>query len=899
MSTNYNLYLEQLNRNLGDISNAPLIPQENTQNPNVPPMDMATYLGQQYANNQQAFQPTSQMSEVSPNIGENFIRNAQEFGTGVTHLITHPEDLVTAGIDYFSDPDLTFGKVLGDTANMILAPYNTQVQDFGNKPAREIVANIIRGIHEHPFDVTLDAISLGGAKLLGKIFPSLSKGSKVEQGLATIGAETAPDVEKIYDGFKNITKNARDKGVDLERVLQSAETGDRLTSQAEKAIFKEMKEFSHTYDDIAKKYSPNTYLGHEETAITQNILRKRLTNGLPDTTYAQVEREITPMLDLIKEGKKSEVLQMAKDGNQLAREVIGAKTLYDKGRIFPVSHGLANVERVGEEVTRKIGDYAGAFSRRAYGTSSYGDIAKQWVKPQEFLQGTIERYGHGAIAQNLLRGELGGQSIAPLAERSARFLNAEMLRDGKLLDALADAKKTKVFADDIAVDSKVLESLKRQVAPDGALTGLFKDLYNTGKSTLLASGTYLGANVTTGIANMLINSGVFVLDDILHAIATRGSLAKKLGVYRRRTLPRVTETPVLKQIQQLNRLTGAQLFSNADRLLQNTLAEVGAHAELRRAGIRGAERADAVDKLSRQKLGQVIADIKRDALINSPNIPLPKWAENVAYAYNPFWRWLVTSGQASVKMLEKSPLMSNVILSDIMANIGFDQEMQNRLNLNVSLDKPYTSYRIDDRTGKIKEVTAEFLPITTPIKALDPKGRFKSTIPVLDAIRNSFEGKDKYGKPLKFPIGLQGEIRSAVGGKTFKYDNENGWHEAGFDPTDVLTQTIKETIGGVNLYNKTIAPILSDMAGMEGFYQPYSGSLLGSYIQTPYGNQIIGGNPANIRSASDVLNAFRGQYVRDYNPALDAIGANDTVSPRTIRQIIRNQGRQVGRTEWR
>ena len=198
-----------------------------------------------------------------------------------------------------------------------------------------------------------------------------------------------------------------------------------------------------------------------------------------------------------------------------------------------------------------------------------------------------------------------------------------------------------------------------------------------------------------------------------------------------------------------------------------------------------------------------------------------------------------------------------------------------------------------------KEITAEFLPITTPIKALDPKGRFQSTIPVLDAVRNSFSGKDKYGKPLKFPQGLQGEIRGAVGGKSYQYDNKNGWHEVGTDARDVLTQTIKETIGGVNLYNKTIAPVLGDLMGQEGFYQPYSGSLLGSFNQSVYGDRLVGGNPANFKRGSDVYNAFIGQYVKDYNPAMDAMNDTDFVSPRTIRQILRNQGRQVGRIEWR
>ena len=833
---------------------------------------------------------SSAMEDKSGTFLQNLVKDAQEVGTGLVNLWVNKGEIPQMVGDYIkSNPNY-----LKDLGNAMLSPYNTSVEDFGNKPAREIIANVLMGIHEHPFQAGLDALSLGAGKLVGNVVKPIAKGTAVERGIGTIGSEVSTNTNRLYDALDDTRKLAQKNNVNLERVIEAAETGSTLT-KPEKEVLKELRKFSDTYDELAARHSPDTYVGKEKTAITQKILRDRM-KVEPDITYMQVEREITPIMEMLEGGKLADVKDMAKAGNKVAKEVVGAKALYDKGRIFPVTHGLANVEKTGEAVARGAGDLAGQFSRRAYGTSTFADIANQLKKPQEFLENTVDKYIDKAIATDLLRGTLGGQKILPDNPNRAVFLNRELLERGNLRAAISEIRKKRVLPDDIAIDKDILNALKNQRETGGALGGYAKALYNTGKSTLLAQGTYLGANAITGAANALMNSNAFILNDIINAIGTKGKLSKQLGTFRRRGR-QIDNVPGLKQIQKFNRATGGGIFTDIDRLIQNSLSEIAAHAELRKRGLGSISgKLDEVGKIDRQKLGELIADVRRVALINSPNIPLPKAVQDVAFAVNPFWRWQVTAAQSSLRMLEKNPLLANVALMDIAANIGFDKEMQNRLKLGVTLDKPYVTYKVDDKTGQTKEITAEWVPMTTPIKTFDAKNaQFSPSIPVLTAIYNGLQGKDKYGRPLKYPM-QNGMITRAVGTKVMQYVPGQGLvPKEGGDMGDMANLAIKELIGLPNLYNRTIAPMLSSTLSPTGeYYQPYSGSLLGSFEKTFEGNRLVGGDPNRPRTLQDVLNSFGGQYSTNYMPTREELGL-PAFTRRDVRQFMRGVGRDIRR----
>lgn len=832
----------------------------------------------------------SEMLQRDANLFGNALKEAREIGTGFANLAVHRDEIVPAIRDYIASNPI----YARDFANAMLSSYETKVEDFGKLSAKEIAQNIVRGAYKNPLSTTFDLLSLGAGRVIGAALPWVKNTTKVERGVNVVKAEVAQRGQKIYDGLAEAKKIAEETGADYAKAVEAIETGKTVTGP-EKQVFRKLQEVSDEMDAMYRDYSPETYIGSERMAMTQQMLRKRIQSD-PTVTFAQVEREATPLFERIAAGDLDGVKQLAKEGDVLAKEVIGAKALYDKGRIKPITHGLANVEKVAEETVQRLnGNVPAIFTRRVYGNSSYDDIVKQLKNPDEFLEGVLTSNIDKAISRDLLNGAVGGQDIASkTALKDMVYLNRELLQRGDLQGALTELRKNKVLADDIPVNKYFAKALKDQRDVGGALHGFAKDMYNTGKGVLMAAGGYLGPNAITGAANAIINSNIGLLGDIYSAIKSQGRISQSLGTYRRGNLPQYTNTPILRQIQQLNRLTGGGLFQRTDRAIQNVFSEIAAHAEMRKRGVKFGDRFDYATQADKAKLGELITDVNRTALINSPNVPLPKALQDVAFVANPFWRWQATAAQSGLRMLEKNGVLANTVLMDIMANIGFDREMQNRLNLGVRSDKPFVSYRVNQYTGKIEEVSAETLPIVTSLKFLSGGDDFKPTIPVISSLIGALGGVDKYGRPLTRPE-QNGVITQTIGTKRFQSDPYTGELkevQGGFGD-EILTSAIKDLVGLPTLYNRTAGPIASYFVGDGQFYQPYGSSLFGSFTPANEGNILVGGDPVRGRMPIQVIEGLSGIYGREYYPSREEEGL--PISQRVQRQFTRNYVRRQNR----
>lgn len=857
------------------------------QQQNQPVVDNAPALMEYLA--QQKTPAQSDMLQRDANIFGNAVKEAQEIGTGLSSLWVNRDQIPDMVREYIeSNPNY-----LKDFANAMLSPYDTKVEDFGTLSAGEIAQNILRGAYKNPLSAGADLLTLGGGRAIGAILPWVKNATKVERGVNVAKSEIARRGQKIYDGLAEAKKIAEETGADYAKAVEALETGKTVTGK-EKLVFKKLREVSDEMDSMYRDYSPETYVGAERMAMTQQMLRKRMLSD-PNVTFAQVEREATPLFERIEAGDLAGVKQLAKDGDVLAKEVVGAKALYDKGRIKPITHGLANVEKVADEAVHNLnGKTAGIFTRRVYGTSSYDDIVRQLKNPDEFLEGVLTSNVDKAISRDLLQGSLGGQSFAPKSIKDAVFLNRELLQRGDLQGALTELRKKAVLVDDVPVDKYFAQALKDQRATGGALQGFAKDMYNTGKGVLMAAGGYLGPNATTGAANAIMNSNIGLLGDIYSAIKSQGRISQSLGTYRRGNLPQYTTTPVLRELQKLNRATGGGLFQRTDRAMQNVFSEIAAHAELRKKGVPFKDRFSYASQADKAKLGELITDINRTALINSPNIPLPKALQDVAFAVNPFWRWQATAAQSGMRMLEKNGILANTVLMDIMANIGFDKEMQNRLNLNVQSDKPFVSYRINKYTGAVEEVSAETVPIVTTLKLFAGGDTFKPTIPVFSSIIGAMGGTDKYGRPLTRPE-QNGVITQTIGTKRYQTNPYTGQLEevkGGFGD-EIFNAAIKDLVGLPTLINRTAGPLASYFVGNGEFYQPYGSSLFGSFSPTNDGNMLIGGNPLRGRGPQEVLEGLQGIYGMPYMPSREDQGI--PISRQIQRKLRRQYARQQNR----
>lgn len=733
---------------------------------------------------------------------------------------------------------------------------------------------------ESPADVFLDLMGTGlvskGVKGIPRIGEKIKAGEQAENILNAKNAKIQQDINKVTEQLNQAKAVSQEAGLDMSGLIKRAEeTGD--WEGVPVTVREKLKNFSENYNEIAKRYSPQTAVDSEHLTIAQNIARKR------DITYRDAEKSLKALYDSIPEGvERSKGLEdLAKTGDKLAQDVMVAKQAYKEGRLFPITHAmkenwiLDDLEKSGRGLDDLDRVYSGKFSTREYGLHSYEDIAKSLAKPDEFLEALSKQYLGDSIKQELLNGTLNGKTVAATKEADNVYIPRQVLEESGSIEKVTNkATKVPTSATDIPIDKKVLEELRTQTKSVGNFfaNNVANDMIKLGKGSMLAGMTYLGANAIGGGINSLLASGLHTLDDFANAIKTQGQLAKELGAYRKTRTIKPLKTKALDWVQQVNKYTTGAVTDLVDRKIQNLYTEMGAHRNLREKGIQTGDRLKAIDNMEAQQLGDIIRDIKSEALLESNRTTLPRWAIEAGSAINPFWRWNDTALRSTIHMTRKYPFASNLILNQTLARIGFDKEIQDRLNLGVKSDKRGVSYFFDDKTGQIKEASIEWIPQQNTFKIIsDPSSYFKDnplSSPTLVRLYNVTQGKDQYGKPLK---------RADKSGYRHLPDNLRGvrWVatpygmvEQGSKLDEVAATFAKEQIGVFNALNKTAVPAVGTMLGLN-YYQPYAQSLFGDFTKTEEDNNFItGGDPRKPRELGDVVGSFLGLYSRPYVPRL-------------------------------
>ena len=847
--------------------------------------------------------------------GNNALKNAQanmaEIGTALTNVMAHPaETLETIG-GYIGRNYKNPYKIIGDVSDAMTSPYNFKLGDIGNKSLGEIAAGAVVGAYEHPVDALMDFASLGGGEALGAIVKSTKAGQKaaraVENITAKAGFDLGGDINKAVQGGMDVNKSAvqRDlieatkpiqtptvmkaKPIDLALAIKSAEEGLPVTGKALE-IKNSLKEFSTKWDDVFKKYSPHTWVDPEELSIIQKIARDT------SDTYQSVRKNITPILDTLKEENGlTKVRELSNSGNELATKVLDAKRLYDTGEIFPVTHGLAEVDKT-KAIDKSLQIKNKRFSTREFGNASYVDIAKQLMRPSEYLETLGVNFANSEMAKQILEGaSLGGvKSLAPDDIGKAVYVQREALEQAMrnekdIHEVLKSAKKEKISDDDIPLDETVAKVLENKTERRGqSFGGVTGDVVKLAKQSMLGAGSYLGGNALTAASTALLNSGPMLISDIIKASKSKGRLLQELGLYRTDTRATRMHHPVTQAISDINSKTGGAALRWVDRKIQNWWGEVGAHAALRKAGV------NSIPEATKVQLANIIHDTRRAGLINDPVSSLPAGLQSLLGVTNPFFNWIETATKSTYHQLKEAPFLTNVVVGDILGNIGYDQEMQNRLKLGVKSTRPYVSYKFDDKTGEIKETTAEFMPITSSFKFAEgvlnrDADMLPASIPALSDLINVAQGKDKYGKPLKRAVKLN-EVTQAVGSTRWKMNPQTGeMQKIGSQGDEMLATAVKALMVPTSLWNRTVAPAIGGMMGMH-YNQPYAQSILGDFSDTDIHNNIlVGGNPDKPRTGMDVIRAISGRSEYPY------FEDRDYMTPAEARKFMRGVARQKSR----
>lgn len=863
----------------------------------------------------EASQQTPDLGASIRGDGNNALKNAQanmaEIGTALTNVMAHPaETLETIG-GYIGRNYKNPYKIIGDVSDAMTSPYNFKLGDIGNKTLGEIAAGAVVGAYEHPVDALMDFASLGGGEALGAIVKSTKAGQKavraVENITAKAGFDLGGDINKAVQGGMDVNKSAvqRDlieatkpiqtptvmkaKPIDLALAIKSAEEGLPVTGKALE-IKNSLKEFSTKWDDVFKKYSPHTWVDPEELSIIQKIARDT------SDTYQSVRKNITPILDTLKEENGlTKVRELSNSGNELATKVLDAKRLYDTGEIFPVTHGLAEVDKT-KAIDKSLQIKNKRFSTREFGNASYVDIAKQLMRPSEYLETLGVNFANSEMAKQILEGaSLGGvKSLAPDDIGKAVYVQREALEQAMrnekdIHEVLKSAKKEKILDDDIPLDetaAKVLENkTERRGQSFGGVTG---DVVKLAKQSMLGAASYLGGNALTAASTALLNSGPMLISDIIKASKSKGRLLQELGLYRTDARAARMHHPVTQAISDINNKTGGAALRWVDRKIQNWWGEVGAHAALRKAGV------NSIQEATKVQLANIIHDTRRAGLLNDPVSSLPAGLQDILGVTNPFFNWIETATKSTYHQLKEAPFLTNVVVGDILGNIGYDKEMQNRLKLGVKSTRPYVSYKFDDKTGEIKETTAEFMPITSSFKFAEgvlnrDADMLPASIPALSDLISVAQGKDKYGNPLKRAVKLN-EVTQAVGSTRWKMNPQTGeMQKIGSQGDEMLATAVKALMVPTSLWNRTVAPAIGGMMGMH-YNQPYAQSILGDFSDTDiYNNILVGGNPDKPRTGMDVIRAISGRSEYPY------FEDRDYMTPAEARKFMRGVARQKSR----
>lgn len=592
--------------------------------------------------------------------------------------------------------------------------------------------------------------------------------------------------------------------------------------------------------------------------------------------------KFSPEEQIIYNENLKKIADMAAQGDELAKDFIEAHSRFNSGLLKPVIQaGIKDIAKLGDLTDSELSGrrLAGKGSSREYGTATPKQIAEAYSKNiEETLRTITESQLDRRVTQSVLRGEFpDGTPLIDNTTKTIKHLSSELLQDGRLSSALRTARDA-AFEGSIPIDIKYYGALKSQFGrtTGGPFVGVLNDAYNLFKDAVLNSGMYLGGNALSGAASAVVNSNVALLDDIVNAVKTKGKLAKELGVQRELGVDtRKFNTKPAKIIHKINRAFGGRVITDIDAAMQNTFAEIAAHAKLRRQGIKAADRLQAVSDAPKAKLAELIDDVRKVSLLNPSRRLVPE-SLNAITGLDPFFNWKLTAAQASYHTLMNHPLISQLVAANLFGTIGFDQELQRRTGLNVMSDKPLVSYRFDQRTGNTKEISMDFLPQMTLAKLLTKPEDLVRNIPLLTDLVNAAHGKSQYGKPLERTHSGFFDGTAIQGDKRYRRNPQTGQiEEIGTQADELISAILRDLTGIPNLVNKTVGPSLAGVANLVtgtdnyAFYQPYPQSVFGSFN---YGQPdtirafFESGNPTRGRAGEETIRSILNQYETNYFP---------------------------------
>lgn len=710
-----------------------------------------------------------------------------------------------------------------------------------------------------------------------------------------------PLEEILYDGVEDIAPSIFEgklTGLQREKAFKNKkDTKINDLSEAE-------------VDTLLKHLEPEELDALSQMDMTIRDAENYLSEQLGERRYKRGSK-LTEAQEIRYKENLNKIAEMAGAGDEIAADFLEAHNLYNRGKgpLKPVLfRGVQDIDKSVLDATDiGIRRYAGKGSSREYGSATSEQLAKAYT---EALDKTIQQIAEAkmdrTVSDRVLQGTFSdGTPLVTEATKKVKYIDSNLLQDGRLTSALRSARD-EMFDGAIPIDATTHGSLLNQFGRLGGniFAGGLNDAYGLMKDAILSSGTYLGGNALSGMANMVLNSNIGLFDDMINAVRSKGQLAEKLGVARQLGVDtRHFRYKPSQAIHNVNRIVGGKLITDADAAMQNFFAEVAAHAKLRRQGIKFNDRSNSIADMAKANLADTINDVKQVALINPSRSLVPRSLQSLA-GINPFWRWQDTAFQSTYHTLMQHPILSQLVAANFFGTIGFDKEMQIRQNMNIKSDKKLVTYVPDSKTGGAKEVTMDFLPVMTAVKATIDPASLARTVPLLGDMVNAAQGKNAYGKPFQRTHESRLDATVVQGDKRYQRDPKTGQiKEIGGRVDEVISTLLRDISGIPNLVNKTAGPAFAGLVNLATgrddirFYQPLGQSIFGSLStgQPDTARAIFqSGDPTRGMTGADLMRRVLNLYETPYYPENQA-RMNKSFIKGLNRRIINEQEHLQGR----
>ena len=660
-----------------------------------------------------------------------------------------------------------------ETANALLSPYNTKIEDFNPTNWNVSPLAMIQGAKYKPVEASLDILSLGGAKAAGKAI----KGRVSKTAIANQLLPDAPTAQfnRYITNAINTSRATQSKRYDALNALLASPLADRekianflitndiagLTEKElniGKTIKSELKELEN--DIVARGFM-------ESDTVRNNVVSQYIMNKLGNKTDFLLQKDVSDIIngrpirpEIIGEVDRltDKIKDLAKEGNKL----------YNEGKIVYVSQALkTSTDPRGLVKASEIVDPMGGYfdTQRIIGRTTTKELAPWLDDTLNYQLNTLNKATEVEDVIRTLTNIDGMVADLPVGFTDIRKLGKDKtlislgtlkqainnaLKEGKLFDVKSVINTaTKLTKDSKVIDKAKLEAIVNALTPVKSTEGRY--LMNAFKKAALATPHWVAQNRVGNVSNNLL-SGVTPIDYLdtskyreytpieLKQTTSFGNFVDigPEGFKRSLGFRDVSKKGITKAIQSYKQLMGSEknynniakalagIYSGVSEIASNPVFKFEADLELTDRFANYIRQAKRYAKEHNMKVEAVLEKAKTDKklkyeFINQGNKDLGDYIGRnymMPAQYHrglsdlvPFYRFLLQTGRVSLHQLANYPLA-------FQAMIGVPQRLGNIISENAikdyNLNKDYYTggvpiYEMDD--GTIRTLGAEPVPL--------------------------------------------------------------------------------------------------------------------------------------------------------------------------------------------